>query len=120
MRQADCGIFPSRAEGWNLGLLEMLSCGKPCITTNYSAHTEFCNKENSFLIDIGEFEPAYDGKWFFGQGSWAKMGQKQIDQCIEYMRHVYRNKIITNTEGIKTAEQFSWTNSAKLFCDNLS
>jgi glycosyltransferase involved in cell wall biosynthesis len=27
MQQADCGVFPSRAEGWNLELLEMMSCG---------------------------------------------------------------------------------------------
>ena len=30
----DCGIFPSRAEGWNLELLESMAMGKPVITTN--------------------------------------------------------------------------------------
>ena len=35
MAGADCGIFLSRAEGWNLGLLEMMAMGKPVITTNY-------------------------------------------------------------------------------------
>ena len=42
---SNCGIFPSRAEGWNLELLEMMSMNKPVIATNYSAHTEFCNKD---------------------------------------------------------------------------
>ena len=33
MAGADCGVFLSRAEGWNLGLLEMMAMGKPVITT---------------------------------------------------------------------------------------
>lgn len=47
MANANCGIFPSRAEGWNLELLEMMSMNKPVIATDYSAHTEFCNEKNS-------------------------------------------------------------------------
>ena len=66
MSKVDVGIFPSRAEGWNLEILELMSCGKHIITTNYSAHTEFCNKENALLVDIDELETAYDGKWFLG------------------------------------------------------
>ena len=38
MKQADCGVFPARAEGWNLELLEMMACGKHVIATDYSAH----------------------------------------------------------------------------------
>ena len=64
MAQTDCGIFPSRAEGWNLELLEMLACIKSVITTHYSAHTEFCDDVNSDLVEIKETELAYDGKWF--------------------------------------------------------
>jgi glycosyltransferase involved in cell wall biosynthesis len=112
MSQADCGIFPSRAEGWNLELLEMMAMNKPTIATNYSAHTEFCNKDNCHLIDIDETELAVDGKAFYGQGNWAKLGQNQFDQTIEYMRNMYKNKITTNPEGLKTAQAFSWKNSA--------
>lgn len=111
--QADCGIFLSRAEGWNLELLEVMSMNKPVITTNYSAHTEFCNKDNAYLIDITEKEIAFDGKWFHGNGQWAKIGQNQIDQAIEYMRYVYKNNIRTNENGIKTGQKYSWENSAK-------
>ena len=109
--QADCGIFLNRAEGWNLDLLEVMAMGKPVITTNYSAHTEFCNKNNAYLIDIDSLEPAYDGKWFFGQGNWAHIGQKQKDQAIEYMKTVVRENTRTNEEGIKTGQQLSWKNT---------
>jgi glycosyltransferase involved in cell wall biosynthesis len=111
MSRADCGIFLSRAEGWNLELLEMMSMGKPIITTNYSAHTEFCNKDNANLIDITELEPAYDGKWFFGTGNWAKLGDSQLDHAVELMRQMYKAKTRKNPEGIKTGQKFSWKNS---------
>ena len=100
MRQADIGVFPSRAEGWNMELLESMAMNKPVIATNYSAHTEFCTKDNCFLIDINETEPAHDGKVFQGQGNWAKLGPKQLDMCIDYMRYVLAQRITTNEKLI--------------------
>jgi len=119
MREMDCGIFPSHTEGWGLENLEMLACGKPIITTNYSAHTEYCNKDNAYLIEIDEVEPAYDGKWFFKQGNWAKIGQKQIDQCAVWMKHCYDNKITNNPNGISTAQKYSWENTAQTIVKHL-
>lgn len=110
--QASCGIFMSRAEGWNLELLECMAMNKPVIATNFSAHTEFCTKENSYLVDIDELEKAIDGKAFMGQGNWARITSKQIDQCIEHMRYVYKNRIDNNPVGLKTAKNLSWKNSA--------
>lgn len=113
IQQSDCGIYIARAEGWNLELLETMSMNKPTITTFYSAHTEFCNPQNSYLVDISELEKAYDGKAFLGQGNWAKIGQQQIEQTIEHMRYAYTNKINTNISGIETAKTFSWQNTAE-------
>ena len=90
MKQTDCGVFPARAEGWNLELLEMMACGKHVITTNYSAHTEFCNKDNCFLVDINELETAHDGVFFSGEyGHWASFDNSAKDQLIEHMRMVH-------------------------------
>jgi glycosyltransferase involved in cell wall biosynthesis len=109
---SDCGLYPSRAEGWNMELLETMSMNKPVIATNYSSHTEFCNSKNSFLVDITDKEKAVDGKAFLGQGNWAKIGQAQKDQIIDYMRYCYQNRLCTNPDGINTANQYSWINSA--------
>ena len=111
---SDCGLYLSRAEGWNLELLETMSMNKPVIATNYSAHTEYCTNNNCNLVDIDSTEPAYDGKAFLRQGNWAKITQKQIDQTIEYMRYLYHNNIKTNQLGVETAQKFSWKNSADI------
>ncbi len=117
MMIADCGVFPALAEGWNLEVLEMMACGKHVITTNYSGNTEFCNTKNSLLIPVDTMEDAYDGKWFSGQGQWAAYGTKQMEMLIGYMQGIHKLKqegaLGKNTEGIKTAERFTWNNSAK-------
>lgn len=117
MSQMHCGIFPSRAEGWNLELLEMMACGKKVITTNYSAHTEFCNDDNALLIPINKSEIAYDGKWFHGQGNWAYIDDNAKAIAIKYMRqihHLNQNEgLLLNDAGIKTAQNFSWANTAR-------
>ena len=126
MSQATCGVFPSRAEGWNLELLEMMAMGKPVIATNYSAHTAFCNSDNCMLIDIDDLELAYDGKWFFEQGHWAALDERQCNQLKHHMQvthEVHRHQHeYTNDAGIQTAKSLTWDNSIsileKILLDN--
>ena len=124
MIQTDCGVFPARAEGWNLELLEMMSCGKQVIATNYSAHTEFCNHNNCLLIETDDTEPAQDGKWFFGQGNWAKIEDAQFNSLVEHLRMIHDLKqsgnLHTNSGGIATAKKYSWENTAKEIINALS
>ena len=123
MKQTDCGVFPARAEGWNLELLEMMACGKQVIATDYSAHTEFCNDNNSMLVDIKSTELANDGVWFNGQGMWGTLDSDSIEQIISHMRKVHSEKqsgsLPQNVDGICTAREFSWENSAKKFANAL-
>jgi glycosyltransferase involved in cell wall biosynthesis len=117
MNSCDCGVFPSLAEGWNLELLETMSCGKHVIATDYSGHTQYINWQNANPIKITELEDAYDGIWFNGQGQWAKFESAQMEQLVNSMRAIHKmkqSKLLTpNTAGIETAEKFSWANTAK-------
>jgi glycosyltransferase involved in cell wall biosynthesis len=124
MADADCGVFPSRAEGWNLELLEMMAMGKHVIATNYSGHTEYVTRDNCQLIDITQLEKANDGIWFHGDGNWCEFGQFQMDQLVEHMRKIHRliqntNHRLVNTHGIETARRFTWENSAKTLMSHL-
>tara|TARA_R110002049_G_scaffold162729_1_gene328454 strand:- start:52 stop:1107 length:1056 start_codon:yes stop_codon:yes gene_type:complete len=117
MRMVSCGLFPSRAEGWNLELLEMMSCGKPVITTDYSAHTEFCTEENSCKIKPKGKEKAFDGVYFQenGVGNWASLKGIE-DKFVDALRSVYeqwkKDGSVVNKEGIKTARLMSWASTA--------
>ena len=114
MSKVDCGVFPSRGEGWNLELLEMMAAGKHVVATDYSAHTEFCTKENAGLVSIKDTESAFDGKWFFGQGNWAKIGaHEELDLYMKMMKYILDKKGTVNLAGIETAKKFSWQNTAR-------
>lgn len=113
--QADCGVFPSKAEGWNLEILEMMACGTHIIASNYSGHTAFVDSENSLLLEPIGMEEARDGRWFHGQGEWAKF---DIDQLVYHMREIHRKKqsgeLGINEAGLKTVKKFTWENAVKV------
>lgn len=109
---ADCGIYISRGEGWNMELLETMAMDKPVIASNFSAHTEYCTDKNSFLVNITETEPAIDDQWFFGTSNWGKIDKDQMDQTIEHMKYCYNNRISTNEAGLETAKELNWKNTA--------
>lgn len=115
----DCGVFLSRGEGWNNEILECMALDKPIIATNYSAHTEYLTKNNSFMVDVNKTEPAQDNKWFFGQGNWAHLGKEEMEQTIDYMRMVYYDNITNNPDGVISAKKYSWNNTANIINKNI-
>lgn len=116
---SDCGVFLSRAEGWNNEILEFMALNKPVIATNYSAHTEYCDTNNSYLVDVKDLEIANDGKWFFGQGRWAKLADNEMEQTVLHMRKVYNNNIKDNPSGLETAKKYSWNNTSNIIDQTL-
>lgn len=116
LASGDCGVFPSRAEGWNLELLEAMSVGKHVICTHNTAHAMFANDRNARLITCDELEPAEDGVWFHGQGEWSKLGESQEEQLIAHLREIHflkqTGRLTRNEPGIETAQSFSWQHTA--------
>lgn len=116
MAECDCGVFLSRAEGWNLDAAEMLAMGKQLIITRCTAHMEYCTRENAMFVDVDETEAAHDGVWFHGQGRWARLGDDQVDQAVEHMRAIHRlkqeGKLAVNQAGIDTMGRFTWGRTA--------
>lgn len=119
MSSVDCCIFPTRVEGFGLPILQSLACGVQVITTDYGAQSEFVNEENCHLIHITEKEPAYDGKWFFGNFDWAKIGEVEQEQMVEYIRQVYNNPESFNGTGLATVLEFKWGNTCEKIMEML-
>ncbi len=121
MAAADCGVFPARAEGWNLEALEMLSMGKPVIATAATAHTAFMTEHNARLITMNAMEPALGGRI---AGRWPAWGAAQHEQLVERLRDVHRERtsgsLQRNNAGIATAQAHSWDASASALLSALS
>jgi glycosyltransferase involved in cell wall biosynthesis len=122
--QAHCGVFPSRAEGWGLDLMETLAMGRHAIATDYAGHTEFLTPSSARLVEIDESEAAYDGRWFDGSGRWARLGERQLEQLVWHLRDVHRarleGRLNLNLNGFHRAREFSWDRAARQLVDACS
>lgn len=122
MKAVDCGLFPSRAEGWNMPAAEMLYLGKHCIMSDYSAHTEFAKNGGARLIPITELEEAYAPPFFpEGRGNWAGYNKDSFEQFVYLMRQVHYEKqngeLGINKQGRTLfSDIITWENSAKKLC----
>jgi len=113
MAGADCGVFPVRAEGWNLEALEMLSMGKAVIASHCTAHTEYLTPANARLVQVDQLEVAHGGR---APGRWAAWGASQHEQLVTHLRAVHAarrdGRLEMNREGIATAERHRWEDAA--------
>lgn len=117
MNKADCFVGVSRAEGWNLPLLEAMAMGLQVITNDYSGHSEFIDKSNPYLIPFREKEIASDGLWFNGQGNWMAIDNPEESLIIEYMKDIHFRKQkqinLYSDSAVKQASKFTWKRTAE-------
>lgn len=55
-RSMDAYITTDNGEGWGAPTTEAMLCGLPTIAPRHSGHLEYMNDDNSFLIDVGDWE----------------------------------------------------------------
>lgn len=97
---------PSRGEGFNLPLLEATACGLPVIATNYSAMTDYCDRSNSFLIDVDEYykcgkEISWISEFYVDQEFPSLQSKKVLTQTQDYLRFCYENYTKAKKKAVK-------------------
>lgn len=102
----DCGVFPSRSEGFGLPQAEMAKIGKLVITSNYSATNEFSDPR--LRIKVKEMSKLDYDIYPYGKGLF---GEPDIEHLMKLMRRVYKdykNQIKLAEEHSKTLDKFDW------------
>jgi len=90
---ADVFVFPSVKEGWGLVVLEAMASGLPVIASGIEPMTDYLKDgENALLVSPMDYETL----------------AQQIIKVLE--KTELRDKLIRN--GIKTAQAYSWRNTA--------
>lgn len=56
---ADCYVLPTSGDSIGMPFLEALATGLPCITTGKGGQTQWCNEDNSWLLDCVEYKSPY-------------------------------------------------------------
>lgn len=122
--QADCGVFPSRAEGWNLPLMECMASGVPCIAGNWTAHTEYLSDDDYLVIPekMAFKSTARDGVWFFGdRGEWHVMADETLKKSMVSARKHARDYRQTEMweNIVNRIRNFTWANAAQQIHESL-
>jgi glycosyltransferase involved in cell wall biosynthesis len=123
MKKAHFGIYLSKAEGWNLPLIETLACGTPCLTTNTTGQSEYLEAYKSdIIIKSYHKEIANDGIWFKGdRGIWRVPDEKEI---VQKLMNIVKNpeKYLEYDYSKYLKDNFTWKHSAlklKEFLDGI-
>jgi len=91
---SDCGVFPSRGEGWGLGAMESMSAGLPVILTDYGGLAAMCNSKYNYPLKVARLVPSVSyyiqhSSLFYDIGDWA---EPDLNHLIKLMKDVYKNK----------------------------
>ena len=107
--QSDVLVAPSRGEGFNLTVAEAMRLGLPVITTDWGGQKDFCNQENSWLIDY-EFEYSNTHLDTFSS-VWANPSDIHLSQL---MKEVYDSSLPVISNKVKAAKlsvsKYTWEN----------
>ena len=117
LSKAHCYMSPSKGEGWDLPLFEMMSFGMHCAATLNTGHLEYCTEDNITVLEQGALEMANDGRWFLGdRGMWYGMDPDSLVAGIQRIRGLHFNG--GDVSSIRQAarestDRFSWQSSAR-------
>jgi len=117
----------SRGEGFGLPYCEASLSGLPIIGTNFSGHTMFLNKNNSYLLDVDDILPLPSGTMHVSYWDNLEMArlkdEKTIKNAGKLMREVFENYKEAKNKNKKLKEyimsNYSIEHVSKLVYDRL-
>ncbi len=125
---ADAFVFPSRAEGWGLPLIEAMATGLPAIATNYSGQTEFLGHlEGLFmpvrhsLVPITDVE--FQGLVMGHDGDWGRWAEADVDDLAKKMQDMIKDYPQWRHNALEASRilrsRFNWANAAHIALESL-
>ena len=121
-KQHDVYVQPSYAEGYGLSILEAMASGLLCVVTGYGGHMEFCNENNSLLIN---YKLSYRKNMAYCEimsEKYIKVAipdKKHLSQILKEI-HENKNKFRKITEyAIKSIRNLTWENCTNILIKEL-
>ena len=120
-----CDVFLScaRSEGWNLPLIESMSCGTPSIYSNCSGQLEFA-EGRGLPVNISHEKLVSDSSYnHFNEGI-GNYYEPDFNHLSEVMRDSYKNYESHKKNALKESKEirdyFNWDNVAKIGLETIN
>ncbi len=125
---ADAFVFPTRAEGWGLPLIEAMATGLPAIAVNYSGQTEFLKEVDGYFMPVAHrMVPIKDPEFMEfvisdeqGCGTWA---EADIDDLAQKMRGMVSERVTWRRKALDASRiiraKFSWSSAVHTAFESL-
>lgn len=129
LRACDVGVFPYRAEGFCLPILESMACGTPSVVPEYGACLDYCSRETSFFAPARRVHLPVRRRYEYGLGFSEEV--EEVDFCevradslAELLRSLYEGdpaEIRRRADaGVAAAHgRFTWDDSVAAVLTNL-
>jgi glycosyltransferase involved in cell wall biosynthesis len=127
-RNAHVFLFPTKAEGWGLPLIEAAATGLPIITTFHSGQTEFLQHIRSSCVLLNYSLdpiscPEYRAFYHEVDGNYGKWAVTTVDEISRGIKEAYNKYSTLRTQAIKNSgiirSKYSWANCANTSLDVL-
>jgi glycosyltransferase involved in cell wall biosynthesis len=125
---ADGFVFPSRAEGWGLPLIEAIASGLPVAATNYSGHSEFLSAIDGLYqpvqyATVPITDPEFQRFWPSDDGQYGCWAQADIDDLARCMTQMVDDREQWAAKGRQASNvvraMFNWSRAADAAYDCL-
>lgn len=122
MKSINVFLSCARAEGWNLPLIEAMSCGTPSIYSDCSGQLEFASGRGLPVKIVGE-RPSRESSYNHFNESVGNYYEPDFEDLSRVMRDAYANyeshKKSAISEAKEIHELFNWKKVARLAADHL-
>jgi glycosyltransferase involved in cell wall biosynthesis len=120
-RACDVAVFPYRAEGFCLPILECMAAGTPAIVPNFGACLDFCSEETSYPVPVQRIQIAVHGRFKVAMGfaddvEAVDFCEVRVSTLAEHLRRAYEESATSRARkaaaGVAVAHgRFTWRDS---------
>jgi glycosyltransferase involved in cell wall biosynthesis len=128
-RSCDVAVFPYRAEGFCLPILEAMACGTPAIVPDFGACLDFCSEETSYLLKVRRIRAPVTRRFSVALGfeetlsevDFCEVPVERLVQALRAAREASRDERRAKGEaGVAVARgRMTWEHSGALVREQL-